>query len=583
MYILRSYQQDAVKATIHYFRHSNSPCVMVLPTGSGKSLIIAELARLARGKVLVLTHVKELVEQNHAKYESYGLKAGIFSAGLGRKETQEKVVFASVQSMVNGLEQFTNEFSIAIIDECHRIPENENSAYHRVIKHIQTINPNIKILGLTATPYRLGKGWIYQYHVQGKKGKIKNESPCFFRDCIFELPICHLLNEGFLTPAKIINMALLSYDFSNISANAFGHYKETELNQVLVNAKRVTPEIIKQVIEYAKDRKGVMIFASTVKHAQEIMTYLKYEKAALVIGETSVEQRDNILKQFKAQTIKYLVNVSVLTTGFDAPHVDLIAILRPTESISLYQQIVGRGLRLAKDKSDCLILEYAGNHYDLHQVEIGSPKPDSDSELVAIPCPSCGFFNQFWGKTDQSGFVTEHYGRRCQGYFEDDDGHRETCGYRFRAKFCDECGADNDIAARQCHICHATLVDPDKKLRDALSFNDHMVTNCTDMVLLATKNKFNKPQLTVSYTTTDGLKLKETWQLSTKVQKMAFLHKFINPHLIDRHNPYTHTALSKIIANAHRLKTPEIIIAKKDGRFWTLKHKIFEHTAAIIN
>lgn len=101
MYTLRPYQQDSVNATLHYFRKHNSPAVLALPTGAGKSLVVAELARIARGRVLVLTHVKELVEQNHAKYESYGLKAAIFSAGLGRKETDQQVVFASVQSMAN--------------------------------------------------------------------------------------------------------------------------------------------------------------------------------------------------------------------------------------------------------------------------------------------------------------------------------------------------------------------------------------------------------------------------------------------------------------------------------------------------
>ena len=158
MYTLRPYQQDSVNATIHYFRKNATPAVLALPTGAGKSLVVAELARIARGRVLVLTHVKELVEQNHSKYESYGLKASIFSAGLGRKETDKQVVFASVQSMVNSLDLFANEFSLLVIDECHRVPDDENSAYRRVISHVQKINPGIKILGLTATPYRLRHG-----------------------------------------------------------------------------------------------------------------------------------------------------------------------------------------------------------------------------------------------------------------------------------------------------------------------------------------------------------------------------------------------------------------------------------------
>ncbi len=112
MYTLRPYQADSVKAVIHYFRKHTAPAVIVLPTGAGKSLVIAELARLAKGRVLVLAHVKELVEQNHAKYEGYGLKGSIFSAGLGRKETDQQVVFASVQSVVRNLDSFKNQFSL---------------------------------------------------------------------------------------------------------------------------------------------------------------------------------------------------------------------------------------------------------------------------------------------------------------------------------------------------------------------------------------------------------------------------------------------------------------------------------------
>lgn len=177
MYTLRPYQADSVKAVIHYFRKHSTPAVIVLPTGAGKSLVIAELARLAKGRVLVLAHVKELVEQNHAKYEGYGLKGAIFSAGLGRKETDQQVVFASVQSVVRNLDSFKNQFSLLVIDECHRVPDDKNSSYQKVITHLRELNPGIKVLGLTATPYRLGMGWIYQYHT---RGQVRTEESRFF-------------------------------------------------------------------------------------------------------------------------------------------------------------------------------------------------------------------------------------------------------------------------------------------------------------------------------------------------------------------------------------------------------------------
>ncbi|MFW9713617.1 DEAD/DEAH box helicase [Vibrio parahaemolyticus] len=579
MYTLRPYQADSVKAVIHYFRKHSTPAVIVLPTGAGKSLVIAELARLAKGRVLVLAHVKELVEQNHAKYEGYGLKGAIFSAGLGRKETDQQVVFASVQSVVRNLDSFKNQFSLLVIDECHRVPDDKNSSYQKVITHLRELNPGIKVLGLTATPYRLGMGWIYQYHT---RGQVRTEESRFFRDCIFELPIRYLLDENFLTPARMMDAPVLSYDFSQLKPANTGRYKEAEMDMVIDKAKRATPQIVEQIIQYARERKGVMIFAATVRHAQEIHGLLPEGETAIVIGDTPTPERDAIIQAFKNRAIKYLVNVSVLTTGFDAPHVDLIAILRPTESVSLYQQIVGRGLRLSEGKNECLVLDYAGNSYDLYQPEVGDPKPDSTSEIITIPCPACGFNNNFWGKLDSNGFLLEHFGRRCQGYFEDEDtGEREHCGYRFRAKYCGECGADNDIAARICHECDATLVDPDKKLKEALNLKDALIFECTEMDLSVFKSNDGKSQLKVTYSGEpyqgEGHALvHEFWSLNTKKQKQTFKDQFVRPHLADKHRPFEEASPTRVVANQHRFRLPQFVIARKSGRFWKLRDKIFE-------
>ncbi|MCE0492622.1 DEAD/DEAH box helicase [Vibrio salinus] len=573
MYILRPYQSDAVKAVIHFFRHSSKPAVVVLPTGAGKSLVIAELARLAKGRVLVLAHVKELVEQNHAKYEGYGLSASIFSAGLGRKETEEQVIFASIQSVANNLEQFKNQFSLLIIDECHRVPENKETRYQKVIQHLVDINPGIKILGLTATPYRLGIGWIYQYH---SKGIVRSEDPRFFYECIYELPIQYLLDDHFLTPANIIDAPVLSYDFSQISPSRTGVYKESELNLVISKNDRATPQIVKQISETATNRQGVMIFAATVRHAEEIYQLLPDEVSAIITGSTPVTERDLIIDSFKNKDIKFLVNVSVLTTGFDAPHVDLIAILRPTASVSLYQQIVGRGLRLSPGKKDCLVLDYAGNQYDLFQPEMSEPKPDSDCELITVPCPACGFNNSFWGKVDSNGYLLEHFGRKCQGFFTDEEtGEKEHCNYRFRAKYCRECGAENDIAARVCHLCDATLVDPDKKLKEALNLKDSLVFECVDMHFSTTKTERGANQLKVSYESNSGSMVSEYWNLRTKTQKARFMQYFVQIHLADKHRPFSALSPGKVVDNQHRFRLPKYIIASRKGRFWTIRDKIF--------
>ena len=347
-FTLRPYQQDAVEAVIRHFRRSQEPAVVVLPTGAGKSLVIAELARKARGRVLVLAHVKELVAQNHAKYQALGmpegLQADLFSAGLGEKNSQRRVVFGSIQSVARNLAQFVDPHSLVIIDECHRIGEADEGQYQQLIAHLRQRNPQVKILGLTATPYRLGLGYIYNYHY---RGMVRSQEPRFFRDCIFELPLRQMIREGFLTPPRLIDAPAVHYDFSNLLPRDNGLFSEQDIERELRRQARVTPQVVRQLIDYARDRQGVMIFAATVEHAREVTGLLPEGAAALITGETPLGERDRLIDAFKARQLKFLVNVAVLTTGFDAPHVDLIAVLRPTESVSLYQQIVGRGLRLA--------------------------------------------------------------------------------------------------------------------------------------------------------------------------------------------------------------------------------------------
>ena len=580
VYQLRPYQKDAVKSVIHHFRQSDDPALIVLPTGAGKSLVISELGRIARGRVLVLAHVKELVEQNHAKYENYDLKASVFSAGLGRKEAQEQVVFGSVQSVVRNLDQFNDDgFTLLVIDECHRVSLDKTSSYHKVIGHLRKQNPRLKILGLTATPYRLGIGWLYQFQrdfTKSGKGTVRTADKRFFKDCIFELPLSYMINNRFLTPATVVDAPVVFYDFSQLSRDPFGRYSENELNTLLKVSGRATTQIIKQVVKEAEDRKGVMIFASTVDHAREILGYLPEKEAALIIGDTPDKERDAIIEAFKGQSLKYLVNVSVLTTGFDAPHVDLIAILRPTESVSLYQQIVGRGLRLSPGKDDCLVIDFAGNRYGLFSPEIGSRKPDSKSIPVTVPCPACGHENSFWGVVDGDGDLVEHYGRRCQGFMELGD-ERLQCDFRYRFKECDQCGAENDIAARKCHDCQKPLVDPDQKLKDALNLKNCMVIRCSGMTMEVDKNKQGKNRIKITYYDEDGADIKEYFQLDTPGQQGAFYHHFGKHALINRAEPFRATSVDTVVSNSKKFRKPDFVIALKEKHYWKIVDKLFDY------
>lgn len=577
MFTLRPYQQQAVDATVQHFRVSNKAAVIVLPTGAGKSLVIAELARLARRKILVLTHVKELVEQNHDKFRQYGdqagTKSGVYSAGLNLKQTQQQVTFASVQSVVRNLAQFAQQYSLVIIDECHRVSDFEqDNQYGKIIQQLLQHNAKLKVLGLTATPYRMGIGWIYKYHYHGIK---RTDETRPFEKCIYELPLSFMLKNGYLTQPTFVDAPIAQYDFSALTSNAQGEYNSEQVNELLVRYPRVTQAIIEQVETYAKTRKGVMIFAATVKHANEILGYLPENSAALVTGATNNNDRAELIEQFKQQKIKYLVNVSVLTTGFDAPHVDLIAILRPTESVSLYQQIVGRGLRLAEGKEDCLVIDYAGNGINIYHPEVGSKKPNSESELVQVFCPACGFANSFWGKTDSQGQILEHYGRKCQGFFEDEDSAEiEECDYRFRFKECPECNNQNDIAARVCQHCQKDLVDPDEQLKAALKLKNAMVLRCSGMVFQAVKDK-----LKITYFDEDGAEVAELFDF-TNVKQQAIFNREFGKRYNSGTEPIEVANLEQAMKLQYGFTPPDFVVARKAKHYWRIEEKVFDYQGA---
>jgi DNA repair protein RadD len=575
MYKLRSYQQEAVSATIRHFQRSKKPALVVLPTGAGKSLVIAELARLAKGRVLVLAHVKELVEQNHEKYQSYGLEAGIYAAGLDRKESHSKVIFGSIQSVARASDSFFQCFSLLIIDECHRVSLESGTQYAQVIGKLQAANPGLCILGLTATPYRLGLGWVYQYH-QPRRA-LRTEEERFFKICIFELTLSSMIKQGFLTPPIRIDAPVACYDFSKLKLSGRqGSFSLQEIETALKDQRRITPSIVQNIIDMAHDRRGVMIFTASVRHAEEIMGYLPYDTSALVVGETVSTERDAIIRRFKQGDLKYLVNVSVLTTGFDAPHVDLIAILRPTESISLYQQIVGRGLRLSPGKVDCLILDYTGQGHEIFAPDISEDKPSDSSIPVEVTCPQCGHLNHFWGLVDDEGTLVEHFGRKCQGATQDEQSLKVIpCNFRFRFKRCMECGAENDIAARVCSECDRVLVDTDKKLKEAMSLKDAHVMRPDSMTFRPLYDRQGRAILEVKYFDCDGEYLRESFFFHSPQDRKAFYYKFVRFHLRIPEREHLFPDIDSVVAQQHLFRLPAYIIARKNNQYWEIREKIF--------
>ena len=620
---LRDYQQEAVSAVLKHFRKTNESAVIVLPTGSGKSLVIAELARLAKRKILVLTHVKELVEQNHQKYESYGITAGIYSAGLKLKETQHQVTFASIQSAARNLDDFNEPYSLIIIDECHRVnlasaelakeiakgesknaskdgykdeskeqsqersskPSNSNQ-YQQIIEKLMQVNPDVKLLGLTATPYRLGMGWIYKKHYHGF---MRSEEKRPFEHCIYELPLRYLIKRQYLTEPNLVDATIEHYDFSSLRTNTSGEYSPTDINHLLNQNPRVTQSIIEQVIELGHKRQGIMVFAATVEHAKEVFSYLPAKLSALITGATDNTERDKLIKAFKRKEIKYLVNVSVLTTGFDAPHVDMIAILRPTQSVSLYQQIIGRGLRLSNNKKDCLVIDYTGNDFDLYQPEVGEKKPNSKSQPVQVVCPSCEFPNIFWGICDDDGYLVEHYGRRCQGLVDAPNEEQaylvesqSQCDYRFVFKECPHCGGENDIAARTCLQCLEVLVDPDDMLKKALQLKDSKIIRCAGLNLTEVNDK-GADKLKVTYHDEEGAELNESFDFAKPNQVKAFndiFSKRLSAKIsvqLGSTESFEVNNLQQALQLANILPCPDFVIARKQKYYWRIKDRLFDY------
>lgn len=495
MFVLRDYQDESVELAIQHILKCCDPGLLSLATGAGKSLIVAFIAKFiaekSGKKILCLAPSTELVLQNREKYLELGEPASIYSAGAGGKCIKHSVVFGSPKTVANNLNIFNDRFALVIIDEAHGI----TPTLIEIIESMKVSNPKLRVLGLTATPYRMNTGYIYQMDKQGKPmGDDRAINP-FFKRLIHEVPAELLIARGYLTPPTT-SVITESYDTSELVTNSKGEFTADSLAEVFNDQERLTHEIVNQVISSSNKCLGVMFFAATIQHADEIMRSLPKGDSEIVTGKTKKKDRADIIKRFKEQKFKYLVNVSVLTTGFDAPHVDLIAILRPTESASLFQQIMGRGARLYPGKATFAIMDFA-NNIENHGLEDNLFKPEIKVNIrsgekfrIQAVCKTCGFTNDFGGRPNKEEFKVSddgyfidlmgeliideetkkpypaHFGRRCESETLI-EGNFERCPGRWSFKKCldKECNQENDIAAKYCCKCRMELIDPNDKLR----------------------------------------------------------------------------------------------------------------------
>ena len=384
--MLRDYQQRTIDQLYAWFDAGNhgNPC-LVLPTGSGKSHIVAALCKDALQswpdtRILMLTHVKELIEQNAEKMRLHwkGAPMGIYSASIGKKQLGEPITFAGIQS-VRKKAKHIGHIDLVIIDECHLVNHRDEGGYREFLSDLQAINPAMRIVGLTATPYRLGHGLI-------------TDKPALFDALIEPVSIEELIYKGHLATlrSKVTRVRL---DTSGVHKRG-GEFIESELQEA-VNKPEQNLQIIREVVYLAGNRKSWLFFCTGVKHAKDVAQMLNGLGilAQCVTGETSKTERERILADFKAGKIRALTNANVLTTGFDYPDIDLIAMLRPTMSASLYVQMAGRGMRPKSHTDHCLVLDFAGviqTHGPITNVQPPKKGGSGDGEAPVKVCDSCG-------------------------------------------------------------------------------------------------------------------------------------------------------------------------------------------------
>jgi DNA repair protein RadD len=404
---LRPYQQEAVEALYeHLRRRDDNPCV-VIPTAGGKTPVMATVCKDAvgrwEGRVLILAHVKELLEQAveklHLVAPEMWYQIGVYSAGLKSRDTEHPVIVAGVQSVYRRAEEL-GRFDLVVIDEAHCIPPDGDGMYRTLIAGLKETNPALRIIGLTATPFRMTSGPICAPE------NVLN-SVCY------EIGVRELIVQGYLCPL-VSKAGREKADTSDLHVRA-GEYIASEV-ETLMDTDLLVESACREILDYTRDRKACLIFTSGVRHGTHVMETLRRmgAHAAAVFGETLDFQRDATLREFRAERLKYLVNVNVLTTGFDAPNIDCVAMLRPTMSPGLYYQMVGRGFRLCESKKDCLVLDFGGNvlrHGPVDAIRIENGKSSGPAPAKECPqcrslissgysvCPDCGY--EFFKRDDE--------------------------------------------------------------------------------------------------------------------------------------------------------------------------------------
>ena len=563
---LRDYQQRAVNEAMESLIKNDDPVLLECSVGGGKSYLLAAIARkldLQNKRVLCLVSSSELVRNDSDAFADMGGDPAVFCASLGKKEWSKNVVFATPQSLINTIKHdhplSQVIFNLIMVDEAHQIGTSDTGIFLRILRHFKQAYKPMRLLGMSGTPFR-GDTAIWGEHA-------------LFKSKVGNISTKYLIDHGFLVKPVFGITENEGFDFSKCKVKNTGEFNGRDLQAVIDSKKRLTWQILQEVQRVMESRDVCMVFCSTIPHCHEAMAALPEGQARMIIGETDDPARHEALSLARNKKIKYLVSVACLLTGVNVPAINLICWLRPTSSLLLYIQGIGRGLRLSEGKSDCLVLDFAGNTTRFQDIddpiinEALQPTELTEKDYV-IPCLSCA----------EKGIKTLNTitGRRCVGII---DGVR--CDHYFEWKDCPGCQLPCDITSRCCGSCGHELIDPNAKLSLKPAVEPRVLFEVLSSKSWVMEGK-DGPQFHAMYETRQGLRIYESFYIKDERMRNIFYGMFLKK-CCDTASSYYPVLTSVLhlrkMLNDNVIKTPNILECKFVNNKYQIVKRIFSEDA----
>lgn len=489
----RPYQVRVVDSAIKWIMKNTLPCFLDLSMSSGKSFMGAVIAQkyveMSGKKALISCPTSSLVTQNADACRAVSGACSIYSASID-KCLMHDVIVCTPQTFVNDVKELTNgEIGLLIIDEGEGVTEQILKIY----EILKRKNPMLRCVGMSGTPYKTGEGYVAEIDVDDSIIEEAMKNP-FYKKIVDRVTPKELINGGYAVPPKVINTNI-KYDSPNRSNKEF---TQAEQDQVFLGQGRKTSAVVEHFISYCNsiEAKGAILYATSIKHCHEILESMPNYNTGYIYGGKGMDKHNKrTIQDFRERRVKYLINVNMATVGLSVDHVDVLGILRLTSSARLYQQILGRGMRLlhtGEAKPFFSVLDYTDNIQelfpdgDVFNPEIKSYRTKENPEMTAY-CPDCGYGNKATLRPNpdqmpinENGYYMTlsgnlmlvedkpypaHYTRRCGHMTRKGNDSYQRCEYYWTCKTCQNCDHKNDIAARFCESCKAELIDPNQKLR----------------------------------------------------------------------------------------------------------------------